>query len=188
MNLQVNYSDIIDAREKLMKDQEVYFLQEILFSWRWWLLIIIAIILWLIWIWLVDKTRVFTILFVGLSTSMIATHLDDIGLSLMLWAYPYGSTPYLDRLSLVDLSVLPVAYMLLYQYVKTWGKYMFVLVVLTLFAVFVAEPVFEKMQLYMMMNWKHVYSTPFYIAIGVFMKWLTDALEKVIQKNRHRHR
>lgn len=111
---------------------------------------------------------------VGLMASTIALILDEIGLFLTLWAYAYQLAPFTNKLLTVDIAIIPVSYMLLYQYVRKWRPYLITLAVLSLFAVFVAEPIFGVLDIYILLGWEHWYSTPFYFLIGVFVKWMAD--------------
>lgn len=137
-----------------------------------------AVILWTVWTLLVDKKRIRTILLVGLITSLLAIMMDDIGISLSLWAYPYQIVYFMNRLKTVDVSIIPVFYMLLYQYFRTWKSFMIALVLLCLFAVFVAEPIFGKLGMYERIQWEYWYSGPIYLLMGVFVKGLVDKIDK----------
>jgi hypothetical protein len=81
-------------------------------------------------------------------------------------------------MDIVNMAILPVSYMLVYQYVRTWKMYVFVLAVLSIFGATIAEPLFVDLRYYIMMDWEFRYSIPFYIAIGIFAKLLVDKLVK----------
>jgi hypothetical protein len=108
----------IDERMQIQKQfadlQKEYFFENILFSYQWWILMATTIILWIVWLLVVDKKRLKVILIVGLITSMMAVVMDDIGLSVTAWFYPYQLVYFTTRLNAVDLAVIPVSYMLLY--------------------------------------------------------------------------
>lgn len=158
--------------------RKLYFFEHVIFSFQWWLLICIIIVLWVTWIFLVDKNRLPIILLVGFTTSFFAIIMDDIGLALSLWAYPYQIIYFLNPLNSIDMAIIPVCYMLLYQYFRTWKHFMMVLVLLSLFAVFIAEPLFVKLDMYVLLKWQYWYSGPIYILIGIFVKGLFDEIDK----------
>lgn len=174
----VNVNDIIDARKGLFELQKEYFIEHVLFAPQWWFLVLITVVLWITWIILVDKRRISTILLVGFITSLLAVIMDDIGLSLTLWGYPYPLSPFVSRLNPVDVAVIPVSYMLLYQYAKKWRAYFILLVLLALFAIFVSEPIFSMLNMYILLGWEYWYSGPIYIMMGIFVKWLVDKIKK----------
>lgn len=171
-------NEMLDLYKAYMEIRNDTFFEYVLFSYQWWILLFIIIVLWSIWIMVVDKKRIQSILLVGLLTSIIALTLDDIGLNLMLWDYPYWITPFTARMDPVNIAIIPVSYMLVYQYMKTWKTYIIILVIAGAFGTFIAEPIFVKLNLYHMLKWKYSYSLPFYIAIGIFTKWLVDTLAK----------
>lgn len=175
-------SEIIEAFGVYMELRKENFFDYGFLSLQWWILIVIMVGLWVLWFILVDKKDLFPILFVGILSSAIALILDDIGMSLMLWEYPYQIAYFTTRLDPVDVAIIPVSYMLLYQYVKSWKVYTSILVFLGLFGALIAEPIFVKLNLYMILGWNFWYSLPFYIAIGIFVKWLADKLRKNVQQ------
>lgn len=175
----LNMEDIIDISGMLYDLQKEHFLENVLFSIQWWFLLLLTILLWVIWFRLVDKRRMGIILLVGLITALLATLMDDVGLTLTLWHYPNPLTPFISRLNSVDLAIVPVGYMLLYQYAKRWKPYVIALFLMTLFAILVAEPLFGKWGLYLKIKWEYWYSGPIYFAMGIFVKWVVDKVDKV---------
>lgn len=170
--------EMIKTQEKFAELKKLYFFEHVIFSYQWWFLIFVTVFVWIVWAILVDKKNLNRILLVGLFTSLTAVVLDDIGLSLVFWFYPYQIAFFTNQLYPVDIAIIPVFYMLLYQYRTTWVSYLLTLVLLLLFAVIVAEPLFAKMDIYMLIRWEHLYSIPFYMLIGIFVKWLVDRLVK----------
>jgi len=167
MELQENYGQILRK----------YFFEHVLFSIQWWFLLSVTIGLWIIWAFLVDKQRLKIILLIGLFTSIIALVADELGLSYVLWSYPYYLLPYTSTQYPIDAAVIPVFYMLLYQYFSKWKPYLATLTIITLFSIFLAEPLFIKLGIYIPLNeWKHWYSAPGYMLIGIFAKIFGDKI------------
>ncbi|MGJ9384667.1 CBO0543 family protein [Salipaludibacillus sp. CF4.18] len=170
-------NDIIEVKENYTYSQKEHFFENVLFSYQWWILLIITIALWMIWVIVVDRKRIKSILVIGLSASTLALLLDDIGATLGFWVYPYNLYSSLDQLYTVDIAIVPVSYMLLYQYAKSWLAYSIFLILLAFFAVFVAEPAFVKVDIFIPLQWKLWYAGPIYVVIAVVLKWLVDRLE-----------
>ncbi|UOR12552.1 CBO0543 family protein [Halobacillus amylolyticus] len=174
---------IIQIQKENAQLQKHHYFEEILFSYQWWILITITVTLWVLWAVLVDKKRLKSILIVGFITSQLAIILDDIGVSLALWTYPYKVIYFTSRLNTVDITIIPVTYMLLYQYFRSWKSYLIVLALFCLFAAFVAEPIFVKLSMYKLLSWwEFWHSSPGYMLIGIFVKWLVDKLDRYTQK------
>lgn len=175
-------NEMIELYGAYMEVRKQHFFDDGFLSLQWWVLILTIISLWTLWSILADKKDLLPILFVGVLTSAIALMLDDIGMSLMLWEYPNQIVYFTTRLDPVDIAIIPVSYMLLYQYVKPWKTYVSMLVFLSLFGSLIAEPIFVKLNLYVLLGWRFWYSIPFYIAIGIFAKWVADVLRKRVQQ------
>jgi len=171
-------NEMLGLYKAYMEIRDDIFFEHVLFSYQWWILLFIIVGLWILWGVIVDKNRIVSILLVGLLTSIIAIVLDDIGLNLMLWDYPYWITPFTSRMDPVNIAIIPVSYMLVYQYMRTWKAYAIMLVMASLFATFIAEPIFIKLNMYLILQWKYWYSLPFYIAIGISAKWFVDKLKR----------
>jgi hypothetical protein len=169
---------LIHLQELFMKTNKEYFYDKILFSPQWWFLIFMTIVIWTIWVKTVDTNRLKAILLVGCFTGFSATILDEIGLSFVLWFYPYRIVYFTSRFTPVNMALLPVTYMMFYQYFRKWKSYFIALFVFGLFAAFIAEPLFVKAGIYKTIHWKHWYSTPIYILIGIFVKWLVDFIDR----------
>jgi hypothetical protein len=74
--------------------------------------------------------------------------------------------------------------MLLYQQLPQWKTYMIVLTLLAAFGSFVVEPLFTWMKIYDLNTWEYIYSSPIYIAMGIFVKVVAHQLLS-IQEQRH---
>ncbi|MBD1382961.1 CBO0543 family protein [Metabacillus arenae] len=170
---------IIQLQEKTIKLQEQLFFNDVLFSFQWWILVLISIFLWVIWSLVVDKSRLQPILLFGLIISLLAVVLDDIGYSLTWWHYPYNLIYITNILIPIDMTVIPVSYMLLYQFFGTWKSFLIALSLDCLFAAFVIEPIFSKLEIYLLLHWEFWYSVPIYLVMGVFAKWLVDKIGKI---------
>ncbi|WP_430787607.1 CBO0543 family protein [Virgibacillus flavescens] len=172
----MTFKDIIKAREAHAQLKKDYFFEFVLFSYQWWFLLVLTIGLWIGWLVILDKKRLTPILYVGLISSLIATISDDIGVTSGLWTYPYKLTYFSNQLYPVDFAIIPVGYMLLYQFFHIWKHYLIALLVLSVFATFVVESVFVRMDIYLLLKWKHWYSSPFYFLIGALVKYSVDKL------------
>lgn len=159
------------------------FIHQDFLSPQWWFLLSLLIIPWIVWWILVDKTRIKQILLFGTILSILIIYLDDIGHELNLWDYPIKLITFVPRLNPVDISVLPVMHMLIYQYFTRWKPFIIANVILALFNSYIAEPIFVKMNIYELTNWKYSYSFPIYILKAVVIKYF---LEKILIKSRYK--
>ena len=173
------FKEILRLQQQLTDLELRYWLDHVLFTFNWWFLVFIFIIPWIIWYRLVDKKRIREILLYGFAVIVISCLLDDLGVAILLWAYPYELFELSDRLNAVNLSSLPVLYMLVYQYFPKWKSFFIAHIVLALVFSFVAESILIKMNIYVPLLWKSIYSFPIYITIGVVVKCFTDKISRI---------
>lgn len=173
--------EFIDIHEKYAQLHQQHFYENVIFSYQWWFLILTMVILWSIWAFLVDKRQLHMILLTGLLSSAAALTLDEIGISMALWVYPYYLIPFSNVQYPIDIAIIPVFYMLLYQYFKKWKSYLIVLIILTLFAVIIVEPLFVWLGIYKPLNWNHWLSAPGYMLLGTIVKGIVDKVETTMK-------
>ncbi|UOR13670.1 CBO0543 family protein [Halobacillus amylolyticus] len=172
-----NIAPLYEAQKKLFETSYAHWVEHELFSFNWWFLLVITIVPWIMWWRLVDKKRLLEISFMGALVTVTAMFLDTVGISFLLWTYGYKLIQMVPTLNPVDFTVIPVCYMLLYQWFSKWKSYLIAHVVTAAGAVFIAEPLFVWMNIYTLHSWEYIYSFPFYIAIGVGFKWLIQKMK-----------
>lgn len=155
-----------------------------LLTWSWWLLIILLLIPWMIWIKLVDRTKLIELVIIGLSTSFITSLLDIVGTELDFWVYPTQLIPTFPRAFAFDVAMVPVAFMLLYQYFKTWKPYISALIILASIYAFIGEPFAHWAELVYYLKWKYIYSFLYYIMLGIGVRAFVEKL-KAFSYSRH---
>ncbi|MCP8967779.1 CBO0543 family protein [Ectobacillus ponti] len=65
---------------------------------------------------LLDRKRVFEVGFYGFAVHAITLYVDAYGVKEGLWGYPYMIAPKVVASLVLDSSLIPVAFMLIYQY------------------------------------------------------------------------
>ncbi|QBP40235.1 CBO0543 family protein [Paenisporosarcina antarctica] len=170
--------DIIELQNKLFEINYTFWIEHVLFSFNWWFLIIITILPWGIWWRFVDKKRIIEISLMGTLVMITSVFLDVVGTSFLLWGYAYKDIQMIPLLSAVDITILPIVYMFVYQIFSKWKSYLFSLIVAATGAAFIVEQLFERMDIYQLYSWKHIYSFFIYIAIGIVFKWLIQKMKE----------
>jgi uncharacterized membrane protein YoaT (DUF817 family) len=79
---------IIELRKQIFEIQYDLYMHHTLFSFKWWVMLFVAILLWFAWWKLVDKKRFHEIALTGFVTALVTIIFDAIGLEMTLWAYP----------------------------------------------------------------------------------------------------
>jgi hypothetical protein len=185
MNKQPSFDDMVKSYEQVQVMAQKYWISNDLFSLNWWLLVTLMIILWLLWWKFVNKQQLVEILLGGSLISIVTLLLDLIGLNLGLWDYTsLLFSSFYPTLVPVDLVVIPVTFMLLYQYKVSWKSFFLTSVIVSGFYSFVAEPIFNWLDIYRMNHWRYVYSFPIYILLFLFIKWIVDLVIKISKNSR----
>ncbi|GBF33578.1 hypothetical protein DCCM_2681 [Desulfocucumis palustris] len=153
--------------------------KETFLTWEWWLLVALTIFPWLIWWKLVDRRRIFEILTYGIMIMIISEFFDGIGVEFDLWEYHQRLIPLFDILIVYDFSVIPVIYMLVYQFFNTWKSFAVASIIVAGIFAFISEPALMAMGFYEVFNWRHVYSFPIYFSMAMSMRWIMGYLKKV---------
>ncbi|MBS4214753.1 MULTISPECIES: CBO0543 family protein [Neobacillus] len=173
------YEEIRKIEYKLTEMKNEYWFHHDLFSFQWWLLLIIFILPWIIWWRYVDKSRLKEILLFGSLLMLLVGLLDDIGVTTHLWSYPYKLVQVLPRLVPIDYGILIVAHMTVYQFYKKWKSFIIVNLVMATIFTFIFEPLSVWLNIYKLDNWKYIYSLPIYVAKAVFIKWLVQGVTRI---------
>jgi len=147
-----------------------------LFTIQWWMLLLVFIAPWIVWWKLVDKSRTGEILSYGLLVSLLSATLDETGIALHLWTYTKTLLPLCLQMKPPNISLLPVLYMLIYQYFPRWKSFIIAGTVMAAALAFLGEPFLIWFGIYQVFTWKHIYSFPLYIALAAGLKLLVDAM------------
>ncbi|MEH7500250.1 hypothetical protein [Cytobacillus firmus] len=68
--------------------------------------------------------------------------------------------------------MVPVAYMLLYQYFRTWKSFILAQIIMALTYAFIGEPFSEWVELVYYYEWRYSYSFIYYIIVGIVTRAL----------------
>lgn len=167
---------IYDLEIQLTQARIQNWIHQDLFTFQWWLLLLVLIVPWFIWWKYVDKKRVFEIAFFGAIMLIISSFLDAVLTEIGLWCYEFYVIPVWPRLISADFTLIPITYMFIYQYIRDWKRFCLALVIVSTFFSFIGEPFLMWLNIYHLHGWKHIYSFPIYVAVGVLGKWLLQFL------------
>lgn len=174
-----SFEAIIEIQKQLSNLEHDYWKDNVVFSLNWWFLLMLLIVPWFIWWKFVDKKNIKQILLYGTYIMVVSSTLDDIGIATALWAYPYQLFQVGDRLNSVDLTALPILYMLVYQYFPKWKSFIISSIIFSFFYAFIFEPFFILLGIYRIIKWKYIYSFPIYIIMGIVGKFFVEKIDKV---------
>lgn len=169
---------VVDLHNKYVKADFSRWIKVELFSVQWWILVVIFIISWLVWIKLCNNEKLLEIALVGTISMIVTLVLDLFGSDLNFWFYPTQLISFTTCNFGFDFSIVPIGFMLLYQYNERWKSYIITLLMIAVLFAFIGEPLVNKLQLVHYIKWKYVYSFVFYIVTGISIKGLIHRLKR----------
>mgnify|MGYP006954408595 CR=1 FL=1 len=167
---------IAEMTKELTQARIANWLAEDLFTWRWWFVLALLIVPWVIFHYTADRKKLPRLFLYGIFLFIIVLILDTLGYENGLWYYPCKIVPFGPLVAFIDAGPLPVIYMLEYQYFPKWRDFIVVSIITSLIFSFALEPAFRVMGLYVPIAWRCIYSFPIYIILPVLMRL---AVEKV---------
>jgi hypothetical protein len=173
MTIYPSNEQLVEMVRQLTQARIENWLGECVGTWRWWFLVALLVIPWITWFKVVDKKKFIELSLFGLITILVTNILDELGFELSLWNYPLEIIPMFPRLISIDYAILPIIYMLLYQYFPNWKNLFWAMTIASAFFSFIIEPLMVFLGFYQLLTWKHYYSYPIYIVLALVCKWLT---------------
>lgn len=174
-----DFQQILDAHNLFTQLRYDHWIQYEVFTGIWWLLLCTWILPWIIWLYLLKKKQIAEIFSYGVTIMFITTILDGTGAFHGLWTYPIKVIPFTPHLESIDWGILPVTYMLVYQYYPKWKGFIITHIIVATVYSFVGEPFLMKnLGLYIQLQWENSYSFPIYLALAIIpraiIKYLYD--------------
>jgi len=173
-----------EALGKLIKEQQEGAVQWLKYwhdfsafdTWQFWFHVIMFLAPLIILYFALDWKKALQLGFYGFNVHVWFAYFDDFGATQALWTYPYKMIPLVSHSLGLDASLVPVSYMLLYQWILKHKKnYYLYTLLLSLFLSFVLKPIFAMHHLFKFNSWAnyfHLFLT--YIVIIVLSKVITD--------------
>lgn len=141
-------------------------LTEDVFSPRWWCMVAFILFTYVLCISLLNKRRLIKILLFGslVAVGMLAD--ESIGVSFVLW---YCTTPIIPIVPCIfasTITILPLYYMLVYQYTSSWKQFTIWNVLVAGVYALVFQPILVHFKIYQLDNWRYIYTllSVFFIA------------------------
>ncbi|MFS0634930.1 CBO0543 family protein [Mesobacillus foraminis] len=145
-------------------------------TWQFWLNLVFLVLPLIILYFKLDKSRALQLGFFGFSGHVLSTYVDSYSTRFGHWEYPYQVIPVLPLSIGLDTSLIPVAYMLVYQWTIHHKKnYYIATTILAAFFAFIFKPILSALHLFQLSegnNYFHVFL--WYFLGGILSKWVTN--------------
>lgn len=174
---QTQFNELVDKHKDIAQSWIDYWFQYSSFdTWQFWANFIMLITPLVVLYFFMDRSRAFHLGFFGFSHHVLALYLDGFGTRQAFWEYPYKLLPFLPNNLGLDSSLIPVVYILMYQWVFKNGKnyYVYAIFVSAFFS-FIYKPILAIWDLFRLENgtefW-HLFLV--YYGGAVLAKWVTN--------------
>jgi len=137
---------------------------------KWWFIAIVIALSYAIWWKFTDKKRIIELLLFGSFIAVSRVIFDDWGITSGRWTYIVDLVPLGISLFFNDLTIVPLSYMLAYQYSPTWSKYLVTIIILQSAISFVFLPLLSRMGILVIHNWHVGYTFIFMIVVSIIMR------------------
>ncbi|TMU87077.1 hypothetical protein FGG79_02760 [Bacillus sp. BHET2] len=146
--------------------------EDVLFTWHWWLGVLLTVIPWIIWTKYRPKESTHRLLYVSFFVIFISIWLDSIGVQLGLWHYNYEVLPFSPSYKPWDITLIPILTIVFIQ-IRPAASFLKKGILFGLSISFIAEPVSVWSGLVVYTGWKYIYSFPIYTAIYFVSHYLS---------------
>jgi|GEM_PF-768410 len=145
-------------------------------TWQFWINVLMLLVPIGVVLILLDKTKALLLGFYGYTVHMLFTYIDAFGSIRALWYYPFKVVPILPISIALDVSLVPVTFMLVYQWTLNHKKnYYLYTTGLCLFFAFVFKPVMSYLDLFELNRGTTFFHLlPCYLIIMLVSKWITN--------------
>lgn len=174
----------MEVQEHLTSLRIDEWLQEDVFHFRWWVLIVLLTVAIFVWWKMVDKKRLPEIMLYAALTTFLTMGLDEIGEELTLWDYPTDIVPIFPPLAGINLATLSMIFSLIYQYFGTWKRFLVATVITAAVFSLILEPILAWVKLYQLLTWKYYYSFLMYTAMAISVRLVTIKIIAFTEKSK----
>lgn len=149
-------------------------------TWQFWLNLAFLIIPLIMIYFLIDRKNALLLGFYGFNVHAWFTYSDAIGTTQVFWAYPYKVIPYLPLSIALDVSFVPVTYMLVYQWTLKHGKNYYLYTILySAFLAFIFKPLLVSLGIFELhRNANYFILFLCYILVSILAKIITNIFIK----------
>lgn len=178
----VTHEMIYQTRTTLHNLILVKWLEEDVFSSRWWSMVVLIALSYLLCFSLFDKRRLSKLFLFGSLLTVGAVVYETVGTNFVLWVCATPIFPIIPCLFVPYLTILPIYYMLIFQYTTTWRQFsLWNLVAVSVYSL-VLLPIFIHFKIVILDNWRAVYNMPMLFAIASLARAVTLLLEDIEQR------
>lgn len=149
------------------------------FTWKWWMLVIICVLFLVLFIVLIKKDKLLqSIAYFGV-IYILNRNLDDVATALDWYDYRIQLEPIIPTMLPANLFIIPIGLTLIYQKLSRWKEFIIGIVVFSGATSFIALPMMRDFGIYLTKNWNSFYSFLSLLIMASLAKFFIDKFEKI---------
>lgn len=150
---------VYDTSRTLAQQSYQHWISSEVFSFGWFLTIFVLAVFYIVWIKLVDKSRLGQLLLLGALAGVGFIVVSGMVLNGLYGVAEYKIRPFplIPAIFIVSVTKAPIIIMLVHQYTSTWKGYMLWTGIGMAFLAFVLYPIYSLVGIYQMHNWNYFY-------------------------------
>jgi hypothetical protein len=154
-----------------------------LFTFPWIFNVVFLLILYIIWVKIVDKHRLRGLILYGSLLSVAAVLIDTIAVTIGLWEYTVSIFPLSPAPFPFDYTVLPIFYMTVLQYTSTWRGYLTGSLVAAALFSFIIEPIYIGLGIKVFHHFNYFFMFVLVLAVTTAIKVIYNWITSIELKN-----
>jgi len=148
-----------DELTRLIYQRSDIWVNDVVFTWRWWMAFILTILPWVLWAFYRKKESTDRYLYIAFLVIVITVIFDVFGDQYGMWHYRYNLLPIVPTYFPWDFTLMPVSIITLLQ-IKPKTNPFIKAVIFALSTSYIAEPFFQWVDVYQPIHWRFIYSVP----------------------------
>ena len=149
------------------------------FSFAWYFNIAFLLILYVVWIKLVDKKQLRNFLLFGSFIAVTAIFIDIIAITTGLWEYKVRLFPISPAPFPFDFTVVPILYMFVLQYTSSWRSYLIGSLLASGVFSFIVTPIYVYLGIKEYHKFNNVYMFFLIFVVTIIIKVIYDWVAKI---------
>lgn len=180
----VNDEMILEARRRLHELVLKDWLQNDLFKRNWWISVVFLLFSYILCFMLIDKKRRSKILLFGCLVTVASFVYEVFGFSFVLWSFSTKIFPITPAIFMFNITVLPLYYMLVYQYSPTWKRFFLLNALAACVFSLVLLPILIKLKIYQT-YWSLLFNIPIIFIYACLARFVTQWLVNTEQRHKN---
>jgi hypothetical protein len=165
--------------------QEAYkrWITQEIFTFPWFFNIAFLIILYIVWVKIVDKKRLSELLLFGSLLAVASVLVDLIAVTIGLWEYSVSLVPVSPAPFPFDLTVVPIFYMIVLQYTSSWKEYLIGALIAGAVFSFIVIPIYVWLGIKVFHNFTLFYMFIVVLIVTIAIKAIFNWIVSIEKKN-----